>query len=154
MNIEVSDQTAELTLAFKEHTTMDNMVTVMHKGLNAVYDHLKEIGTQPAGAPYAAYINVNESEDFADFDLEVGFPVADEVSVKDGLFMSTTHQGKAVTAMHKGSYTTLEETYMAVMNYIGENSLEPTGTYYDYYLNDPSVTPEDELLTKVVIPVK
>lgn len=146
MNINVIEQKAELTLAFKEHTTMDNMITVMDKGFNAIYNHLKELGQQPTGAPYAAYLNVNESEDFAGFDLELGFPVADEVPVIDGLFMSKTHQGKVVTATHKGSYKTLEETYAAVMNYIREHSLEPTGTYYDYYLNDPSMTQEEENL--------
>lgn len=39
----------------------------------------------------------------------------------------------------------------ATLSYI---KLESTGTYYDYYLNDPDETPESELLTKVVFPIK
>jgi effector-binding domain-containing protein len=40
------------------------------------------------------------------------------------------------------------------MDYAKENSLESTGIYYDYYLNDPNDTPESELLTQVVYPIK
>lgn len=154
MNIEVVEQKAELTLAYKEHTTMENLVASMDKGLNAVDHYLKELAEKPTGAPYAAYLNVNEDEDFAEFDLEMGFPIAREVPVKDELFISRTYEGRVVTTTHKGSYQTLEEAYCAVMEYIAQNSLEPVGIYYDYYLNDPSNTPEEDLLTKVVIPVK
>ncbi len=153
MKIEVVEQKAERTLAYQEHATMDSLGSVMDKGLSSVYGHLKELGKHPIGAPYAAYRNANESENFAEFDLEVGFPVAEEIPLKDGLFMSKTYEGKVVSAMHKGPYQTLEQTYAAVMNYIAENGFVPVGVYYDYYLNDPASTKEEELLTKVVVPI-
>ena len=131
---------------------MANMVEVMERGLNAVYDHLKEIGKHPTGAPYAAYISCNE--DFSEFDLELGFPVAEDVSVKDSLYMSKTYKGRVVATTHKGSYKTLETAYHAAMKYVEDNKLELVGIFYDYYLNDPSTVSEDEILTKVVIPVK
>lgn len=154
MNITLTDQKAERALAYREHATMDNLVEVMDRGLNAVHSHLNALGIQPAGPPYAAYLNTVEDETFAEFDLELGFPVAQDIPLKEGLFMSETYGGKAVTATHKGPYNTLETAYVAVMDYIGQNGLEPTGVYYDYYLNNPDDTAAEELLTKVVIPVK
>jgi effector-binding domain-containing protein len=40
------------------------------------------------------------------------------------------------------------------MDYVKENSFELTGVYYDYYINNPADTPESELLTQVLFPVK
>jgi effector-binding domain-containing protein len=152
MNISIVDQKAELALAYKEHATMENLMAVVDKGYTAVLNHLAKIGKQPVGAPYLAYFNC--AEDFSEFDLEMGYPVAEDVPVENELYMSKTYEGKGVTATHKGSYSTLDDTYTAMMKFIEENSLELTGFYYDYYLNDPADTPESELLTKVVIPIK
>lgn len=124
MNIEIVELKSDLALAYKEHSTMENMSEVMGRGLNAIYSRLKELGKQAIGAPYAAYLNANETEDFAEFDLELGFPVAEEIPATENLYMSKTYGGKAVTATHKGPYSTLETTYCAVMDFIKENGSE------------------------------
>ncbi|MCL2194604.1 MAG: GyrI-like domain-containing protein [Oscillospiraceae bacterium] len=87
------------------------------------------------------------------FDVEVGFPIAQVVPEKDGLFMSQTHQGKAVVATHKGSHRSINTTYGKMFAFMDEQSLAFTGTFYDCYLTDPATTPAKELLTKVIIPV-
>jgi len=68
--------------------------------------------------------------------------------------MSKTYEGKAVAATHKGAYKDIEPTYTALMDYVKDNSLELTGVYYDYYISNPAETPESELLTQVVFPIK
>ena len=55
---------------------------------------------------------------------------------------------------YKGAYKDIEIAYTALMAYMAENRLESTGVYYDYYLNNPADTPESELLTQVVFPIK
>ncbi len=152
MKIEITEQKAELAVVYKERASMDNLNAVMDKGLNMAYNLLIELGKQPAGAPFCCYTNM--SEDFSAFDLELGFPVTEEIPVKGELQMSKTLAGKALAATHKGSYAILETAYAAMMQYASENSLEMTGVYYDWYLNDPDNTPEDELLTKVVFLLK
>lgn len=110
---------------------MTTMVEVMNKELKAVYNHLKEVGKQPTGVPYATYINYNE--DFSEFDLEMGFSGAEDVPVKDSLYMSKTNEGKVVVATQKGSYKTLETAY-ATMKYVEDNALELVCIFYYYYL--------------------
>jgi len=68
--------------------------------------------------------------------------------------MSQTCEGKAISTMYKGAYKDIEPAYVALMGYMAENKLESISVYYDYYINDPADTPESELLTQVVFPVK
>ena len=131
---------------------MENIAAVMGEGYGKIIGYLTELGQYPTGAPYACYMNCNEG--FTEFDLEMGFPVAAEVPDKDDLFMSKSFEGKAATVMYKGAYKDIEPAYVALMEYMAENKLESTGVYYDYYLSNPDDTPEEELLTEVVFPIK
>ena len=153
MHIEVTNQTSERAVAIKKTSvTMENISTVATEGLGNIFAYLAKQGAQIAGAPYLAYSNGNA--DFSFFDVELGIPVAGEAEVGGEFFMSRNCEGKAVCAMHKGAYKDIEVVYVALMEYLAQNSLESTGVYYDYYINDPADTPENELLTKVIFPVK
>jgi effector-binding domain-containing protein len=153
MDIEVTNQKAEFAVAVKKTAiTMDDIANVTTEGLGKVFAYLAEQGVQMTGAPYLAYSNGNA--DFSKFDVEMGIPVAGEVAVSGEFFMSKYCEGKAICAMHKGAYKDVEVAYVALMEYLTKNSLESTGIYYDYYINDPADTIESELLTKVVFPVK
>ena len=68
--------------------------------------------------------------------------------------MSKNYGGKALTATHKGAYKDVDKVCCALMKYAEENSIETTDVCYDYYLNCPGVTPENELLTEVLFPIK
>ena len=153
MNIEVAYQKAEIAVAIeKKSVTMEDISTVTTEGLGRVFQFLADQNIQMAGAPYLVYKNGNA--DFTQFDVEMGIPVLEEAAVSGEFFMSKTCEGKAVCGTHKGAYKDIEPLYMAMMQYIAENSLESTGLYYEFYINDPADTPESELLTSVVFPVK
>jgi len=153
MNIEISEQKAQLAVAVKkESASMAEISVLATEGLQKVFGLLAQQGVEIAGVPYLAYSNGNA--DFTQFDVELGIPVSEEVAVTGEFFMSKTCEGKAITAMHKGAYKDVEVAYIALMQYMAENKLESTGVYYDYYLNDPADTPESELLTQVVFPIK
>jgi len=153
MEIEVTNQKAEIAIAIKAAAVnMDNMADAMDKGYKELWDYLIKLGKQASGPPYCAYTNC--SEDFSIFDLEMGIPVAEAVPVQGEICLGKTHEGKAVCTTYKGPYKEIEAAYTALMEYLPKNSLESTGVYYDFYLNNPADTPESELLTKVVFLVK
>ena len=153
MNIEETNQKSQLAVAVKkENATMAEISVLATEGLQKVFGFLAQQGVEIAGAPYLAYKNGNA--DFTQFDVELGIPVSEEIAVNGEFFMSKTCEGKAITATHKGAYKDVEAAYTAFMGYMAENKLESTGIYYDYYLNNPADTPESELLTQVVFPVK
>ena len=41
-----------------------------------------------------------------------------------------------------------------MMEWVPANGYTATGVSYEFYLNDPEQTPENELLTKIVFPLK
>ena len=153
MNIEVTNQKSQIAVALKkESATMAEISVLATEGLQKVFGFLAQRGIKIAGAPYLAYTNGNA--DFSRFDVELGIPVSGEVAVSGEFFMSKTCEGKAITATYKGAYKDIDTAYTALMEYMAENKLESTGVYYDYYINDPADTPESELLTQIVFPIK
>ena len=153
MNIEITNQKSQIAVALKkESATMAEISVLATEGLQKVFGFLTQRGIEIAGAPYLAYKDGNA--DFSRFDVELGIPVSEEVAVSGEFFMGKTCEGKAITAMHKGAYKDVDATYTALMEYMAENNLESTGVYYDYYINDPADTPESELLTQIVFPIK
>ena len=153
MKIEVSNQQSQAAVAIKKTAVcMGEIGQAATEGLTKLMGYLAAQGTQVAGAPYLAYMNGNE--DFSKFDIELGIPVSEAVPVHGEFYMSQSCQGKAITTMYKGAYKDIEAAYVALMDYAKENALEMTGVYYDYYINNPADTPEGELLTQVVFPIK
>ena len=153
MSIEVINEHSQIAVAVKkEKATMGEITVVTTEGLQKVYEFLAQRNVEINSAPYLAYTNC--SADYTQFDVEMGIPVSEEITVSGEFFMSKTSEGKAITATHKGAYKDIETVYTALMGYMTENKLESTGAYYEYYLNDPADTPESELLTKVVFPIK
>ena len=151
MAIEIMEMKSELALVYKEHTTNAKSDKVIEKGLSMVSAYLEELGIEPSGAPYVAYLNC--ADDWSKFDVEAGFPIAEAVAEKGGMFMSKTYEGRAVVATHKGSHRSLNTTYGKMFEFMDEQSLKFTGTFYDCYLTDPDTTPTKEMLTKVIVPV-
>jgi effector-binding domain-containing protein len=153
MEIKIENLQAQPAAAVK-HTgvSMSGIADLCGEGYGKIMAYLAVQGKQMAGSPYLAYMNANE--DWSKFDVELGIPVAEEMSEQDGIYMSKTCQGKAICVMYQGAYRNIESAYCALMEYAAENSLESTGIYYDYYINDPAAATESELLTKVVFPFK
>lgn len=153
MKIEVTNQQPQIAVAMKKTAiSMEQIAEVTTGGYTKLMGYLAEQGKQIAGAPYLAYMNGNE--DFSKFDIELGIPVSEAVPVQGEFYMSQSYEGKAITTTYKGAYKDIETAYVALMDYAKENVLEMTGVYYDYYISNPADTPENELLTQVVFPIK
>ena len=153
MKIEVANLEPQIAVATKKTAVnMEQIAEVATEGLTKLMEFLAKQGKEIAGAPYLAYTNCNE--DFSEFDVELGIPVNEAMPATGEIFMSQTYEGRAVTTTYKGAYKGIEVAYVALMDYAKENALEMTGVYYDYYISNPADTPESELLTEVVFPIK
>ena len=153
MKIEVTNKQPQIAVAMKKTAvSMEQIADVTTGGYTKLMEYLAEQGKQIAGAPYLAYMNGNE--DFSKFDIELGIPVSEAVPVEGEFYMSQSYEGKAISTTYKGAYKDIEVAYVALMDYAKENALEMTGVYYDYYISNPADTPESELLTQIVFPIK
>ena len=146
----MEEKAAQPTIAIRTRAAVQNLPQVLGKAYGDIMNYLMEIGVQPAGAPYVGYFNI----DMQDLDLEIGFPVEQAISGKGDIQASEIPAGKQVSCLHTGPYSKVEPAYNAMMEWVPANGYTATGVSYEFYLNDPEQTPENELLTKIVFPLK
>jgi effector-binding domain-containing protein len=147
---EIKEQDPQPTLSIRACTPVDGLPQLLGESYGKVAGYLAELGQGPAGAPFAAYYNM----DMQDLDVEIGFPVMKPLVGKDDIQASQVPGGKLGYALHTGPYGEIAPAYDALTEYVKEQGCEPTGVAYEFYLNDPDETPQEKLQTQIVFPLK
>jgi effector-binding domain-containing protein len=147
---EVKEQPPQPTLSIRTTTSVQALPQVLGQAYGAIAHYLGALGEQPAGAPFAAYYNM----DMENLDVEIGIPVAKKLAGKDEIKAGELPGGKVATCLHVGPYSEVEPAYAALSEWIEANGYQPTGVAYEMYLNDPNQTPPQELQTQIMFPLK
>jgi effector-binding domain-containing protein len=147
---ELLNRSAQPTLAIRTRAAVRNLPQVVGQAYGAIMQYAGLLGVQPSGAPFVAYHNM----DMQDMDIEIGFPFAQELAGHANIQAGEIPGGKAVACMHIGPYDQVGGAYEALQRWIGANNFVPAGVAYEFYLNDPQITPPSELQTQVVFPLK
>ncbi|MGI6421330.1 MAG: GyrI-like domain-containing protein [Syntrophomonadaceae bacterium] len=145
-----SKQEAQNTISIRTRTAVQDLPQVLGQAFPALMNYLNEMGVQATGAPFVGYFNM----DMQDLDIEVGFPVAEALVEKGEIKPGIIPAGKQLSCLYQGPYNQIEPAYNAIMDYAAANNYALTGVCYEFYLNDPADTPENELLTKIVMLAK
>ena len=145
--IEKSDQPV---LSLRTRTAVQDLPEVLGRSYGALAAYLAEIGQEPSGAPFVGYYNM----DMQDLDIEIGFPVPDVIKGKGELREGQLPGGKMATCLYVGPYKEIEPAYNALTEFMKQEAVIPTGVAYEFYLNDPQTTPEEELETQILFPLK
>lgn len=144
--------------SFSERNTLSIRKRISTKELpdffKYVYDslnkYLQEHNAKPVGPLFAIYYNL----DMQNLDIESGFPVTDLFQGENDIRAGRLPGGRAVIGIHKGPYSTIENTYQAMAKWMKEHNLEPTGMLYENYISDPDNTSPEDILTEIVFHVK
>lgn len=147
---EIKEQKAQSTASIRTRTSVSQLPAVIGKAYGAIGKHLGETGGICTGAPFAIYYNM----DVNDLDVEMGFPVAKSISENNEIKNSGTPAGKALEFTHVGPYNELEKAYRPAMSWMKENNFKESGIVCEFYLNDPAVTPPEDLITEIKIFLK
>ncbi len=147
---EIKERPAQPTLAIRARTSLEKLPDAIGQGFGAVIGYLGKIGQQPAGAPYVAYHNM----DFANLDVEIGFPVAKKLPGEGAIKASQIPGGKMGMCFYTGPYPEMRVAYEALTKLLAEKGLTPTGTCYEIYYNSPADTPPEKLQTLILFPLK
>lgn len=147
---EIKKQDAQPTLSIRARTPIDGLPKLLGESYSKIVGYLAELDEEPAGAPFAAYFNM----DMQDLDVEIGFPVSRLLTGKGDIQASEVPGGKLGVAMHTGRYGDIAPAYDVLTQFVKEQGHEPTGVSYEFYLNDPEETPQEQLLTQIVFPLK
>lgn len=143
---EVIETAAQPVLSIRKVTSVEKLPDEIGKAYQLIISYLQEVGQQPAEAPFTAYYNM----DMEKLEVEMGFPVSEELQGKGDIAASVIPAGKKAVCMYKGSYQDMAPTYDAMTKWIIENGYQPTGIAYEFYYNSPMEVPESELLTKIM----
>ncbi len=111
--------------------------------------HIASQGGEFAGAPYAAYYNM----DMEDLDIELGIPVAQPLPGAGDIQAGEIPAGQYATCLHVGPYHEVSAAWEALGKYMEENRHQPIGAGYEMYLNDPAETAPEALETEVAFPI-
>lgn len=149
-DIQLKDEKAIPVLSVRMRTSVDKLPEKLGEVYNAVICYLNELGEEAGDAAFCTYYNM----DMQDLDVEAGFPVKKQLPGKGNIQSSEITAGKRVAVLYKGAYVGMVPAYEAVNTWIAKNGYRPTGVSREYYYNSPMDVPENELLTKIEIPVK
>ncbi len=147
---QIEERAPQPTLAVRARTQVQSLPAFFEKVFGASLQRLGELGQQPAGPPFAIYYN----QDMNDLDIEAGFPVTEPVEGNEEITSGMLPGGKMVTGIHLGPYEQVAESWEAISIFAEEQGFE-TETYgIEFYLNDPTTVPPEEIQTQIVLPIK
>lgn len=115
----------------------DAIGPTLAKLLPAVGKHMRELGLQQAGAPFARYTDWRET----DCDLDGGIPVSAPASAT-GDIKAGELGGRTLTTTHVGPYADLTKAHEAVHKWMAEHNLQMSGAPYKSYITDPGAEPD------------
>jgi effector-binding domain-containing protein len=147
---ELFDRPAQPTLSVRKRAPVQSLPQVVGPAYAAIMQYASQLGIQPSGAPFVAYYNM----DMEDLDMEIGFPFAQKPAGKGNILAGEIPGGKAAACLHIGPYDQLGAAYEALGKWMQANGYVPAGVVYEFYLNDPQVTPPAELQTQLMFPLK
>ncbi len=145
--IELDDQKV---VSVRRRCPVSDLPDVIGRTYGMIITHLSSQEKYPGGLPFVGYFNM----DMDDLDVEIGFPIQEDVVETDAIKMSKIPKGKYAQTLHVGPYMELEKAYDVLMRWIAENGYEATGVGYEYYLNDPDEVKESEIQTRLLFELK
>ena len=148
-NIELLNTAEQPALTIRTRTSVDKLPMVIGQGFGQLAAHLGALGAHLANVPFVAYHNM----DMADLDVELGFPVDGPLTGSGGIRYAPVPSGLRVFCMYLGPYSAMRPVYDEMAAWITSHGYSPAGAAYEYYYNGPG-TPEEQLLTQIVMPLK
>lgn len=144
------DVHAQPVLSIRMRTALENLPAMLGEGFAEVGQYLGELGVKPAGAPFVGYYNM----DMHNLDIEVGFPLNETRPGKGRIQSGVLPAGRRVECLYVGPYKDCQPAYEAIDVFMKERGLEPATVMYEQYLNSPIDTPQEQLQTLIIYPIK
>jgi effector-binding domain-containing protein len=135
-------------------STIDGLGERMRKDFDTLYAYLRAQDLTPAGSPFAVYERFDIPAEETEYIAAV--PLREQVATPHGWVEGELPGGNALKTMHKGGYEHLGNAWMTAINFARHKKirtlLRPVG--YEFYLSDPTVTPREELITEIYMPLR
>jgi effector-binding domain-containing protein len=139
---------SRMIAGLRERVAISDLAGFFARTVSAVAAELARAGIAPSGPPVTVY----RQELGNTFEVTVGFPVP-RMPATGALIETRLPGGRAVQAVHIGSYATLPGTYGRLSEWFAGRRLQPPGMMWEEYLVGPDARGEAGCLTRVVFPI-
>lgn len=140
------ERDAQLVLSIRTKTSVEQLPQLLGESYMKIMQYLQEQGELPAGAPFAGYFNL----DMQNMDVEIGIPVSRKLPEKENIKTSEIPAGEYASCIYTGPYDKIEPAYNALTEWAAKKGYTPSGIAYELYIDDPGVTPPEELRTQIL----
>lgn len=148
-NIDILHLREQPALVIRTRSKMEDLPKVIGQSYHDILRYLNQLGEIMADVPFVAY----HTMDMQNLDIEIGIPIAKILPKNGSIKLSAVPEGKAAYCMYRGPYSQCVCVYREMAKWIADRGYQFSGASYEFYFNGPD-TPEDELLTKILIPIK
>ncbi len=121
----------------------------MGEAFQCVWSHLQASGVQTTGKALSVYYGYDPETMTFRSGFSVDASAADKAS--ESVKYDVTPAGEVLHFEHAGTYSKLRDSYDLMMQYMEKEGLKIGAPTWEVYLNDPSVTEEDDLRTAVFV---
>jgi effector-binding domain-containing protein len=145
------------TVAYVEATASTDekeIASVIGASYAKVGAFMKQHGLKIADAPQT----INTRWDDAGYGFDAAIPVDKapdkEIPADSPVQVKQTYEGPALKVVMKGPYSGMKTVYEQLDAYMQVRGYERAGSPWDEYVTDPGTTPETELTTNIIQPIK
>lgn len=140
-DIKIKDSPEQRLASIRVKTTLNKVPEKVRQLLTETKEYLDAQGIKPAGPPMAIYFEVGSFL----VDVEVGYPVKEEVEGNERVKASKVPGGKVACTSYEGPHIEIPEAHRAVHGYLHEHGIKVTSDpAREVFLIDPSEQPEGE----------
>ncbi len=140
-------------LGVEAECSIDQIGDSMSKTMPQVHQLATEAGCEIVGPPGAIYSEFDIKAQHCEYAAIIPVKQAKQAS---GAVVGTIEPCRALKIVHRGSYEHLGNAWSTAMSHQRYKKLKAhkSQAAFEFYLNDPSETPEAELLTEVFVPLR
>ena len=128
------------TVAMRARVKVEDMSSFLGRAFSTVAEHIQRTGLDYAGPPYGRYAPIDGN--FAEFDVEAGFPVSGTPVAEGDVVVSALPGGEVAVVEYFGPYDAMTPAYKALMDWVEERDSEVTGAAWEVYYSDPDEEPD------------
>ncbi len=134
--------------------SLEKIDSEMTRDFEKLYEFIEANNLPKEIPPFTLYNSFDLVKRHTDY--VVGYPHNDSIELKPNLFKDDYSEQKVFKVTHIGRYDHLANAWSAAISYCRANKIKikkkPVG--FEFYINDPETTPEAELITEVLIPLR
>lgn len=146
---EIKNQPAMSVLAVRTRCAVAELPRVLGEAYAKIESYLVEVGGQPVYAPFVVYYNM----DMDALDIDAGIPVAGGLSGMGEIQAHEWPAGRVLSSVYTCAYEGMPEAYAQIDAWAEANGVRRQGIVYEFYHNDPAITPPGQLVTEIVFPL-